>query len=51
MSELNNEQEFTMSLYKAEVHGEISPVTHRPFAAVKSVLSFTPNIMDGQHVI
>lgn len=50
MSELNNEQEFTVSLYKVEVCGEISPVTHRSFIAIKSILRFTPNIMD-EHVI
>lgn len=51
MSELNNEQEFTMSLYKAEVNGEISPVTHRSLTAMKSILRFMPSIMDGEHVI
>lgn len=51
MRELNTEQQFTMSLYKSEVNGEISPVTHRSFVAIKSILRFTPNIMDEQHVI
>lgn len=50
MSELNNE-EFTLSFDKAEVKGEIPPVTHRSFIAIKSILSLTPNIMDGIHVI
>lgn len=43
MSELNNE-DFTISFDKAEANGEISPVMHRSFVAIKSILSLMPDM-------